>query len=112
MKLLLENWRKFVNEVQEIIDEIDGIKIRLVSSEDFKGEKYIGCHHYGKKCDHIPVDEIWISKEVPEEEREKIINHELIEREIMKRIEQEFKLTPEEAWKIAHPIVDKLKNLL
>jgi hypothetical protein len=119
MKLLLENWREYMNEsiiinigdTGEIIDEIGEIKIRLVDSVALHDEKYIGCHHYGKKCEHIPVNEIWISNKIPEEERDAIINHELIEREIMKMLEEEFEMTPEEAWEIAHPLVDKIGDL-
>ena len=107
MKLLLENWRKYLKENEAIIGEIDGINIRLVNKEDFKGENYVGCHHYGEKCDHIPIDEIWISNEVPEGEREKIINHELIEREAMKDLIEKSGMTPKEAREIAHPIANR-----
>jgi hypothetical protein len=63
--------------------------------------KYLGCHHWGKECDHVPEDEIWISrKAIPM--KDDVINHEIVEREIMKDLETNKGFTREEAYEIGH----------
>lgn len=101
------------NDHSEIIDVIDGIKIRRIES-DYVSKKYpvwndyLGSHHYGKKSAHIPKDEIWISDKVSDRDLDGVIQHEVIERSIMRALQKFYDMTPEESWEIGHNISKKL----
>lgn len=105
--LLKEYFSDNINNHSEIIDIIDGIKIRKVNS-NFLSKKYpvwdnyLGSHHYGKKSFYIPENEIWVSDKVSNYELDSIIQHELIERSIMKVLQKYNNMTPEESWEIGH----------
>ena len=101
------------NDHSEIIDVIDGIKIRRIES-DYVSKKYpvwndyLGSHHYGKKSSHIPKDEIWISDKVSDRDLNGVIQHEVIERAIMRALQKFYGMTPEESWEIGHNVSKKL----
>ena len=101
------------NDHSEIIDVIDGIKIRRIES-DYVSKKYpvwndyLGSHHYGKKSSHIPKDEIWISDKVSDRDLDGVIQHEVIERAIMRALQKFYGMTPEESWEIGHNFSKKL----
>lgn len=101
------------NDHSEIIDVIDGIKIRKIES-DYVSQKYpvwndyLGSHHYGKESSHIPKDEIWISDKVLDRDLDGVIQHEVIERSIMRALQKFYDMTPEESWEIGHNISKKL----
>lgn len=101
------------NDHSEIIDVIDGIKIRRIES-DYVSKKYpvwndyLGSHHYGKKSSHIPKDEIWISDKVSDRDLDGVIQHEVIERAIMRALQKFYGMTPEESWEIGHNVSKKL----
>jgi hypothetical protein len=97
----------------KIISSIDGIKIRIIDSEIVSKifpvwENYLGSHHYGKKSGHIPENEIWISNKVPEKNLDKIIQHEIIERVIMRALQKYKGMDTEYSWDIAHNFVKNI----
>jgi hypothetical protein len=101
------------NDHSEVIDVIDGIKIRRIESDYVAKKypvwnKYLGSHHYGKKSSHIPKDEIWISDKVLDRDLGIVIQHEVIERAIMRALQKFYGMTPEESWEIGHNISKKL----
>ncbi len=91
----------------EIIKIIDGIKIRVIDHKRVSKlypvwNEYLGSHHWGKESLHIPKDEIWISDKVLERDLDIVIEHEIIERAIMRGLQKYKKMTPSESWEIAH----------
>jgi len=66
--------------------------------------KYIGSHHWGKKTQYIPPHQIWVSQDLDDSTFIRVVNHEIIERRMMKELVQKG-MTSEEAWAIAHPRV-------
>jgi len=94
----------------KLLTTIDGIKVYLINSS-ILGQKfhvwntYLGSHHYGKKSSHIPEDEIFISDRTPDNEIERVILHEYVERAIMKVLETQYNMSSEQAWEIAHYFV-------
>lgn len=101
------------NDHSEIIDVIDGIKIRKIESDYLSKKypvwnKYLGSHHYGKESSHIPKDEIWISDKVLDRDLDGVIQHEVIERSIMRALQKFYDMTPEESWEVGHNISKKL----
>jgi hypothetical protein len=102
-----------IDKNSKIISSIDGIKIRIIDSEIVSKifpvwENYLGSHHYGKKSDHIPENEIWISNKVPEKNLDKIIQHEIIERVIMRALQKYKGMDTEYSWDIAHNFVKNI----
>jgi hypothetical protein len=94
----------------KLLTIIDGIKVYLIDSFILSQEypvwnDYLGSHHYGKKSSHIPEDEIFISDKTPSEEIKRVILHEYVERAIMKVLETQYDMSPEQAWEIAHYFV-------
>lgn len=90
-----------------------GIKIYAVERSHLEVEKpewrfYLGSHHWGKTTDYIPEDEIWVSKNLDEKTFRRILNHELVEREAMRALEEEKGMTPQEAWTMAHMWVKQM----
>ena len=97
----------------EIISIIDGIIIKKINSDYYSKKypvwkNYLGSHHYGKESEHIPENEIWISDKVEENKLESVIQHELIERNIMRGLQIYKKMTPKESWEIAHNFVKSI----
>lgn len=72
-------------------------------------EKYIGCHHYGIQCEHIPENEIWISKKASKEVAA-ILDHEIIEREVMKDLEENKGFTSKQAYEIGHYLANGVER--
>ena len=66
--------------------------------------KYIGSHHWGKKTQYIPKHQIWVAQDLDDSTFVRVVNHEIIERRMMKELVQKG-MTSEEAWAIAHPRV-------
>ena len=102
-----------IDKNSKIISSIDGIKIRIIDSEIVSKifpvwENYLGSHHYGKKSSHIPENEIWISNKVPEKNLDKIIQHEIIERVIMRALQKYKGMDTEYSWDIAHNFVKNI----
>ena len=102
-----------IDKNSKIISSIDGIKIRIIDSEIVSKifpvwENYLGSHHYGKKSDHIPENEIWISNKVPEKNLDNIIQHEIIERVIMRALQKYKGMDTEYSWDIAHNFVKNI----
>ena len=69
--------------------------------------KYIGSHHWGKGTQYIPQDQVWIAQGLDDATFVRVVNHEIIERSMMKRLVQKG-MSPEEAWSIAHPRVKSM----
>ena len=65
---------------------------------------YIGSHHWGKKTQYIPKHQIWVAQDLDDSTFVRVVNHEIIERRMMKELVQKG-MTSEEAWAIAHPRV-------
>lgn len=66
--------------------------------------KYIGSHHWGKKTQYIPPHQIWVAQNLDDSTFVRVVNHEIIERKMMKDLVDRG-MTSEEAWAIAHPRV-------
>jgi hypothetical protein len=95
---------------KQLLTIIDGIKVYLIDSSILSRKypvwnTYLGSHHYGKKSSHIPEDEIFISDKTPLSELKRVILHEYVERAIMKVLELQYNISPEQAWEIAHYFV-------
>ena len=65
---------------------------------------YIGSHHWGKKTHYIPKNQIWVAQDLDDKTFVRVVNHEIIERRMMKDL-MDRGMTSEEAWSIAHPRV-------
>jgi len=95
---------------KQLLTTIDGIKVYLIDSSILSRQypvwnDYLGSHHYGKKSFHIPEDEIFISDKTPSSDLKRVIMHEYVERAIMKVLELQYGMSPEQAWDIAHYFV-------
>jgi len=96
-----------------VIGKYGDIKIRVINRDLLKlqmpeWQAYIGSHHWGKKTDYIPEDEIWIAHGLDKDRARKLLNHEIIEREMMRALEDEKSMDPQTAWEIAHPLVKQM----
>ena len=60
------------------------IEPKLASQSRPEWDTYKGSHHWGKKTDYIPENEIWIVSGLSPNEFRRILNHEIIEREMMR----------------------------
>ena len=85
------------------IEVISVDKEKLVNQHP-EWSKYIGSHHWGKKTQYIPQDQVWIAQGLDDSTFVRVVNHEIIERRMMKELVQKG-MTSEEAWAIAHPRV-------
>jgi len=97
---------------QATIGEIDGVKIVSVNKErlgrnKLEWRKYIGSHHWGKKTSYIPEDEIWIAQGLEPKKFVRLVHHELVERELMRKLTSQG-MTTLEAWKTAHYMVKSM----
>ena len=68
---------------------------------------YIGSHHWGKKTQYIPKHQIWVAQDLDDGTFVRVVNHEIIERKMMKDL-MDRGMTSEESWVIAHPRVKKM----
>jgi len=109
---LLEALSQMTNNLykKQLLTTIDGIKVYLIDSSILSRKypvwnDYLGSHHYGKKSSHIPEDEIFISDKTPLSDLKRVIMHEYVERAIMKVLELQYGMSPEQAWDIAHYFV-------
>ncbi len=79
----------------------------LVSEKYPEWEEYIGSHHWGKRSSYIDPDAVWVAQGLSTSEFIRVVNHELIEREAMRAL-QDQGMTPEESWSLAHPMVKSM----
>jgi hypothetical protein len=105
--------KKVTSEKGVIIGKYGEIKIRVVDKNLLKFEKpewqnFIGSHHWGKKTDYIPEDEIWIRHGLKEWKIKNLLNHEIIEREMMRALEDDKSMDPQTAWEMAHYYVKQM----
>jgi hypothetical protein len=101
------------NKYGDAIGKYDLITVKVIDPEFIKFEKpewsnYIGSHHWGKKTDYIPEYEIWVVKGLNEDRFRKLINHEIIEREMMRALEEEQGMDRQTAWEQAHYYVKQM----
>lgn len=104
------------------LKEIGGVTFWLIDSvqlskydpkwEPYKMGRYLGSHHYGIGTDYIPENEIYISDVTTVQIREKIMIHEFVEREVMKRLLEKLNLSGRLAWEIGHKIAEMLQDSL
>lgn len=71
-------------------------------------ETYKGSHHWGKKTTYIPENEIWIVNGLKPKTFRRILNHEIIEREMMRALEEERGIDKQTAWSQAHYYVKQM----
>jgi len=97
------------NPEGEIIGDYMGVKVRVINRDLVKMSMpewwtYIGSHHWGKKTDYIPEDEIWIvqKRDFDLHRVKRLLNHEIIEREMMRALEEDLDMDPQTAWEQAH----------
>lgn len=69
---------------------------------------YIGSHHWGKKTDYIPENEIWIVSGLDLKTFRRVLNHEIIEREMMRALQEEHGMDKQTAWTQAHYYVKQM----
>ena len=89
------------------------IFIKIIDREKISGDKpewntYIGSHHWGKKTSYIPEDEIWIVSDLDPKNFRKVLNHEIIEREMMRAVQEEKGMDPQTSWEQAHYSVKRM----
>ncbi len=109
---IAENYFK-VGEIKtkegKIIGEYETVKVRVINPDLVRSEMpewdiYIGSHHWGKKTSYIPEDEIWLVQK-PEFDLariKKLIDHEIIERQMMRALEDDRGMDSQTAWGEAH----------
>jgi len=95
------------SRAQQKLGVINGIKVVAVdrakiSEQHPEWTEYLGSHHWGMKTSYIPEDTIWVAQGLSKDEFIRVVNHELIEREAMRALEDNEEMTPEQAWDIAH----------
>jgi hypothetical protein len=97
------------NKEGVVIGEYEGVKVRvinrgLVSVDHPEWNIYLGSHHWGKKTDYIPEDEIWIvqNPEFDLARVKKLLNHEIIERQMMRALQDDRNMDPQTSWEEAH----------
>jgi hypothetical protein len=94
------------------LGKIGGIEVISVDGEQLAKQhpewsKYIGSHHWGKGTQYIPQNQVWIAKGLDDATFVRVVNHEIIERSMMKGLVQKG-MSSEEAWSIAHPRVKSM----
>lgn len=92
-----------------IIGEIEGVKVRVINRDLVRGDHpewdiYLGSHHWGKKTDYIPEEEIWIvqNPEFDLARVKKLLDHEIIERQMMRALQDDRNMDPQTSWEEAH----------
>lgn len=91
----------------ELIGGYNHIQIRIVDPKILsllkpEWEKYKGSHHWGKKTSYIPEDEIWIVNGLNPDAFRKILNHEILEREMMRALQEEIGMDTKSSWTESH----------
>ena len=91
----------------------NNISIKIINREKVSEDKpewnnYIGSHHWGKKTSYIPEDEIWISGGLDPKTFRRVLNHEIIEREMMRSLQEEKGMDPQTSWEKAHYYVKQM----
>jgi len=81
---------------------------KIISLKKQEWNFYKGSHHWGKKTTYIPEKEIWIVSGLKPKNFRRILNHEIIEREMMRALEEEKGMDKETAWNQAHFYVKEL----
>ena len=94
------------------LGKIGGIEVISVDGEHLAKQhpewsRYIGSHHWGKGTQYIPQNQVWIAQGLDDATFVRVVNHEIIERSMMKRLVQKG-MSSEEAWSIAHPRVKSM----
>jgi hypothetical protein len=94
------------------LGKIGGIEVISVDGEQLvkqhpEWSKYIGSHHWGKGTQYIPQNQVWIAQGLDDATFVRVVNHEIIERSMMKGLVQKG-MSSEEAWSIAHPRVKSM----
>jgi len=84
------------------------IEPKLLSQSRPEWDVYKGSHHWGKKTDYIPENEIWIVSGLEPKVFRRILNHEIIEREMMRALEEEHGMDRQTAWTQAHFYVKQM----
>ena len=84
------------------------VEPKIISVEMPEWNVYKGSHHWGKKTDYIPEEEIWIVSGLDPKEFRRILNHEIMEREMMRALEEEHGMDRQTAWTQAHFYVKEL----
>lgn len=92
-----------------IIGELEGVKVRVINRDLVKKDHpewgiYLGSHHWGKKTDYIPEEEIWIvqNSEFDLARVKKLLDHEIIERQMMRALQDDRNMDPQTSWEEAH----------
>jgi hypothetical protein len=80
----------------------------IISAEKPEWNNYKGSHHWGKKTGYIPENEIWIVSGLTSDVFRRILNHEIIEREMMRALQDEHGMDTESSWKQAHYYVKQM----
>jgi hypothetical protein len=98
---------------KELLGIYHGIKVYIVDRAKLQVKYpewrfYLGSHHWGKKTDYIPEDEVWVASDNTKSEFRRILNHELIEREAMRALEEEKGMSKDNAWVMAHMWVKQM----
>ena len=103
------------NKEGVVIGEYEGVKVRvinrdLVREDHPEWETYLGSHHWGKKTDYIPEDEIWIvqNPEFDLDRVKKLLNHEIIERQMMRALQDDRNMDTQTSWEEAHHYVKQM----
>ncbi len=113
---LVDNYSSLPEELDkksEVIGEYNQIQIRIVNPKILslynpEWEKYKGSHHWGKKTSYIPEDEIWIVNGLDPDSFRKILNHEIIEREMMRALQEEIGMDTDSSWSQSHHYLKKI----
>jgi hypothetical protein len=80
----------------------------LLKTELPEWQVYKGSHHWGKKTSYIPEKEIWIVNGLEPKNFRRILNHEIIEREMMRALEEEHGMDKQTAWFQSHYYVKQM----
>lgn len=88
--------------------EVVIVEPSLLSVEKPEWSGYQGSHHWGKKTDYIPENEIWIVSGLDVDVFRRILNHEIIEREMMRALQEEHGMDAQESWEQAHYYVKQM----
>ena len=104
---------KVFSKEGDVIGKYGDIKIRVIDKDLLKfdmpeWQNYVGSHHWGKKTNYIPEDEIWLVHGLDEDRVKKLLDHEIIEREMMRALEEDKSMDPQTAWEMAHFYVKQM----
>lgn len=88
--------------------EVVIVEPSLLSVENPEWSGYQGSHHWGKKTGYIPENEIWIVSGLDVDVFRRILNHEIIEREMMRALQEEHGMDAQESWEQAHYYVKQM----